>query len=455
MKINKIVTWLLIAVLIFGIFLIPCALFKLSFARFVLTQIPSLVVLGGFSLVLAFIISKNKKLGALLTVICLLVISSMVLFFRFMDNLDAEKVEWNAPTDRFTMDFMVGREGYIYLKASVNDTSGLFLFDTGCTTSHVNERLVTNKMNRLHQFTITDAHGVQQTKHLYKVNRFELGDVEIKQLHVYPSDSLTWTQAQGTFYRQDSVMGIIGNNIISRFVWDFDMINKRVILSRSKKYCKDLADSLSLPLFSNNGNKDIAVKINGVEKRLTFDFGAAHPLCISDTIPYLLATDKKGFTQISAGLLNHLDSTERKENNFDFAEVKFGAYTFKDIICSEKAHCNLLGIPFMWTFERVIVDYMNDKAYFINKNDDFGGFSLVNFNRKNIWYTAREIKFDAKPGGREVHYTKAGIKKRLVFYGNFTLFKNSEGLDSIFYQDSMSLANGQKKYGPSAFKFEE
>ena len=251
MNIKKIMAGLLQAILIFGIFLIPSAILILPFVKFFLSQVPYLIIMGALSLILAFTFSQNKKLGGLLFSVCLLFVSSIVIFINAMENQDAEKVEWNSPNDRFTIDFIVGNQGHIYLNASVNDTSGLFLFDTGCAITHVNERFVTDKKMKFRPYSIYDSKGIQQTKNLYKANRFELGDIEIKQLHVYPNDSLTWTDPKGTFYQQDSVIGIIGNNIISKFIWDFDLINKRVTISKTKKYCKDIPDSLSVPLFSN------------------------------------------------------------------------------------------------------------------------------------------------------------------------------------------------------------
>lgn len=376
MNTKKIIIRLLLAILIFGIFLIPSAIFNLSFARFILTNVPYLVIFGVFSLILSFTIGKNKKLGGLLILFFLSFISFIVIIIKIIDSQDAEKVEWNSPDDSFSIDFVVGNQGHIYLNATVNDTSGLFLFDTGAGISNVNEKFVVDRKMKLHPYTINDANGIQQTKNLFKVNSFELGAIDIKRLHVYPNDSLTWTVPKGIFYKQDSVIGVIGNNIISKFIWDFDLINKRVTISKSKKYCKDMPDSLSVKLFSNNGNKDIPVKINGVKKMLTFDFGAVSPLYLSDTIPYQLETNKKRGSQNTIGVLNHLDSTGRKESNFDFVDVELGAYKFNEIQCFENEHSDLLGIPFIWAFERVVIDYLNGKAYFITENDNEDDFSV-------------------------------------------------------------------------------
>lgn len=453
---KKIIDTLLWTVIIFGIFIIPTALFKLSFAKFLLSNVPYVVISGVISLILAFILGKNKKLGGWLIFSGLSFISFIVIGVKFIDDQHAEKVEWKASDDRFTIDFVVGNQGYIYLKASVNDTSGLFLFDTGTSMSIVNEKFVADKKMKLHPYTITDSKGIQQTKNLFKVNSFKLGEIEIKRLPVYPEDSLAWTVPKGNNYKQDSVFGIIGNNIISKFIWDFDLINKRVTVSKSKRYCKDLPDSLSVPLFSNKDNKDIRVKINGAEKMLTFDFGAATPLCLYGTIPNRLPDNKKSYSQSSSiGVLNHLDSTIRKDSNFDFADVELGAFKFSEIKCVENEHFDLLGIPFIWAYERVVVDYMNDQAFFITENDHSGKLGVKSFNRENIWSSAREIKLKGKPEGREVIFSNDSTKIRHVFYGSLTVFQNDSQLDSIAYQDSVLMPNGRIKHGPSTVKFKD
>lgn len=455
MNTKKTINTLLWTVLIFVLFLIPTAIFKLSFARFILSNVYYVVISGVISLILAFTVGKNKKLGGLLVIICLSFITSIVILVKMIDSQEAEKVEWNAPDDHFSVDFVVGNNGYIYFHASVNDTSGLFLFDTGCGLSLVNERFVADKKMKLHPHTATDSKGIRQTKNLYKVKSFELGSFEIKRLQVYPKDSLTWTVPKGIFYKQDSVLGIIGNNIISKFIWDFDLINKRVTISKSKRYCKDLPDSLSVPLFSNNGNKDILVKINGVEKMLTFDFGAASPLCLSDSIPSQLETNTNSFSQSSSiGAFNHLDSTTRKRSNFDFADIELGAFKFSQIKCIENVHSDLLGIPFIWAFERVVVDYRNDQVFFMTENSNSGNFGVTNYNRATIWPKTGEKKLKAKPEGLNIEYSNDSIKIKYVFYGDLTLYHNNSNVDSIFYQDSVLMPNGKLQYGPSNCKLE-
>lgn len=455
MDTKKIAYIILIAILIFGLFLIPSAIFSLSFTKFILSSVPYLLISGAISLLLGFTFSKNKTVAVFIFLMFLSCITIIVIFIKTPDSQKAEKAEWNSPYDSFSIDFVVGNHGHIYLNASVNDTSGLFLFDTGFGISVVNEKFMKDEKKKLHTYSITDVKGIQQTKNLYKVNSFKLGAIEIKRLQVYPKDSLTWIDPKGIFYQQDSVIGIIGNDIISKYIWDFDMINKRVIVSKSKKYCKDIPDSLSIKLIPNNGRKDIAVKINGVEKILMLDFGATSPLCISDSIPDLSYPDEKRFySQSSMGALNHLDSAERKNSRFTFGDVELGTYTFYEIQCFENENCNLLGIPFIWTFERVVIDNMNDKSYFFAENKDFGNFGVNRYSSKNLWTLTDINHFITKPGGMVFTMATDSMETRYVFYGRLTIYQQNSKLASIFYQDSLLLSNGQILYGPATLKIE-
>ena len=446
MNTKRLIERFLLAFLIFGIFLIPSAIFNLSFVRFLLTNVPYLVIIGAFSLIFSFTIRKNKKIGGFLIILCFSFISFIMIVINSIENQEKEKVKWNSPNDSFIIDFVVGSKGYIYLEASVNDTSGLFLFDTGAGISIVNEKFVVNKKRKLNSHTLTDSQGIQQTKDLFKVNNFVLGDIQIERLQVYPKDSITWTDTKGFFYNQDSIIGIIGNNIISKYIWDFDLINKKVKISKSKRYCRAIHDSLSVPLFWNNGNKDIPVKINGADRMLTFDFGASMPLSISDSIPYKLSSKRGTFSQSTIGAFNHLDSTARKESNIAFVDVELGTYKFNDIQCNENAHSDLLGLPFIWAFERVIVDYLNDRVYFLNENRAHG-FSVTTYNRENFLNSAKVIEMTTKPEGMVLILSNDSIETRHVFYGRLTLYKGSK-LDSIIFQDSVLMANGRIMYGP-------
>ncbi|HET6557878.1 MAG TPA: hypothetical protein VFG54_11230 [Prolixibacteraceae bacterium] len=389
-----------------------------------------------------------KKSTLIYLSVCLLIII-VSLAKKGSENKESEIVEWNSPDENITLGFFVGKSGHLYFEGRMNGTSGLFLFDTGAENSVLNEKYITDKDLKLDSLTIRDAKDLLQTRNLYKVPYLELGAFKIKDLIVYPADSLSWKDPKGAFYKQDSVIGVIGNNIISKFIWDFDMVNRRVTVSNSKAYCDTIPDSLAFELVSVEKHKEILVRINGKLKRFTLDFGSFNPISLSGPIPNKEEADKKNsFSQDTKSALNHLNPNQDKADNFHFADVKFGDYEFKEIKCMENNHISLLGIPFVWSFKRVVIDYTNNKAYFIGYDENASDFGVVKFNRESFIYWEGAKIFNSKPEGMKFIFKQDSIDISYTCYGKLTVYNNRDKMDSINVSDSIRFPDGKIKPGP-------
>lgn len=395
-----------------------------------------------------------KKSTLVYLSVCFLIIVVSLVIKRSL-NTEIETVEWNSPDENITLGFFVGKSGHLYLEGRMNGASGLFLFDTGAENSFLNEKYITEEDLKLDSLTIRDAKDLLQTRNLYKVPYLELGAIKINDLIVYPADSLSWKDPKGIFYKQDSVIGVIGNNIISKFTWDFDMVNRRVTVSNSKNYCDTIADSLAFDLVSVEKHKEILVRINGKLKRLSLDFGSFNPISLSGPIPNKEEADKKNsFSQDTKSALNHLNPNEDKADNFDFVDVKFGDYEFKEIKCSENDYSNLLGIPFVWSFKRVVIDYTNNKAYFIDYDENASNFGVVKYNRESFINWNGVKIFPGQPKGVIYIFEKDLIKLTYVCYGKLMVYNSNNQLDSINCSDSIRLPDGKMKMGPATIRVE-
>jgi hypothetical protein len=301
-----------------------------------------------------------------------------------------------------------------------------------------------------------DANSIKQTKNIYKVKSFELGAIGIQNLHVYPTDSISWTNPRGMYYKQDSILGIIGNNIISKFIWDFDLVKRQVTISNKKSYCNNLPDSVAIDLVSKDNHKDITVEINGKSKMLTLDFGCSSPIIISDSIPNRKITERNEiFSRYVTSLLNHLDSTGGESSNFDFANIKFDDQEFEQIQCFENAHSDLLGIPFVWAFERVVLDFNNNKSYFFTKNDSASDFGVNMYSHNSLMNAIGIVRMQSKPEGMPFIVENASGRIRYVIYGSLELYKNTNRLDSIYCADSLRLPDGRMQFGPFTIKVKQ
>jgi len=376
-------------------------------------------------------------------------------------NNKTDNVQWNSPNENMTLDFIVGKGGHLYLEGHINDTTGLFLFDTGCDMTTINEKYITGEDLKLQSQTIYDAKGIIQTKNLYRVRSFELGAIKIKNLNVYPADSLSWKHPKGCFYKQDSVVGVIGNNIISNFIWDFDMVNRRVTVSHSKLYCDSIPDSSAFELVPIRNHKEILVRINGKLKRFTLDFGSVNPISLCSSIPNKKkSVGKESYSAWGKSALNHLVPNGAIESKFDFVDIKLGAYEFKDIQCYENDSSALFGIPFVWSFKRVVIDYRNNNAYFISLNENDNDYGVMNFNKQFVYNNDGVTTYKSRPKGVTMEFdkstvkdsVKSSVKLKYVGYGKVMFYRKSSKLDSIFCSDSIRLPDGKMKHGPITVK---
>lgn len=460
MKYTKIVTQtLLISIIIFGILILPVVIFNISFTKFILTKISFVIPFVVLSLIFSFTLIKSRIAGIIVILSFVLFLSLISIVIKNSESEYEEEVLWSSNVDEFTTDFIVGKQGYLYFKAQINNVTGLFLFDTGCSLTSVNEKFITNGSMKRNRHTISDSNGMKQTKHSHIVNKFELGNIEIRNLKTYPLDSLTWTSSDGIFFEQDSVIGVLGNNIISKFIWDFDFLNQCVTISNNKNYCDTISDSLSINLVSKNNCKEIPVIINQTDKLLLLDFGCSSPIILSDSIPERKELNKKAATfsqKRGKGALSHLDSINNNQTiNGSFVDIKLGKFEYKKIRCANNNHSNLLGIPFIWSFERVVLDFSNNKTYFISENNEASKFSIKNHNWQSIINKGEIIELYSKPDGTLIKMENQSMEVRYMVFGHTKLYKNKGRLDSMFCQDSIHLPNGQTINGPITIKLNE
>jgi len=142
-------------------------------------------------------------------------------------------------------------------------------------------------------------------------------------------------------------------------------------------------------------------------------------------------------------------------------KVILGADTIESVICNERAKINLLGIPFFWTYEKVIADYPNEKVYFLNKKKESNSFDIGtntnnfvknSFLNKNGAFTIESSSYEKydillvsnyKTNNRDEDTIPALYK----IYGKSRWWgKSVNNLDSILSMDSVQLPNGKVIY---------
>ena len=87
---------------------------------------------------------KIKKTALIFLSFFLLFIIFFIVKIVIINN-GTEEVQWNSPNESFTLNYVVGKGGHLYLKAKMNGIAGLFLFDTGAEISLLNEKYITGE----------------------------------------------------------------------------------------------------------------------------------------------------------------------------------------------------------------------------------------------------------------------------------------------------------------------
>ncbi|MCW3787140.1 S41 family peptidase [Plebeiibacterium sediminum] len=352
----------------------------------------------------------------------LCVVACVIIVITYINNLTnyKETIQWRNNTNCFTIPFETDRNGRILINTTVNEHTGLFLFDTGANYTCVNEKYVTSEDLYVGNHVISDVDGVKSEDDFYKMKHLGLGAVEFLHCKVTATDSTTWKHPLGCFYLQDSILGIIGDNIISKFIWDFDLNNKRVTVSSENDYCNSLADTIAIPLERVKKSMYIPIEINNQVKKLMLDFGFAGSLQITDSILFEQKYFKnKEYYEPSFGYLTHLED-EIHAYNFDFVNVKLGNQHFEKIKCTENCQSNLAGISLVWSFERVVLDYLHQKVYFISRRKD-----------KSCPYTAETVSEQQYAFKKDVFTSKQFFEQTFNLVQKHSIKKNELNWDSI------------------------
>jgi len=468
-KILGIISGILISILLVGLQIFTFYLFSLIGIDY---SKPLVYTTSGIFIMISFLLlrlfRKKRFLSNTQFSLTILFTISFYILINISNNYNIHKASWESYQDYFNVNFVVGKEGHLYLKAKINNKNGLFLFDTGADISLVNEKLLPENYDEERFLTLTDSKGIKQKKRIVKLDSFRLGSIKIKNIKMYPADSSSWTDSKGTFFKNDSVIGVIGNNIIKNYVWDFNMVEKTVTISKSRKYCNNIPDSNAVDLISSDNSWYIPVLINDTQKKLTLDFGCSSPINISDTISLKRKFNIKGMTykQNSLSAFNHLNPNKKSESDINFVDVSFGTNKFRRIKCFEKTESDLFGIPFIWSFERVVLNFNHDKAYFISRSDSVGKFGVVNISN-NFRAFSLAMALNMNEGKAEVtlrndikmpikwitnkNDTLSGEYKmygNVIFYGSRKNPKvENYSIDSIVSLDSLILPDGINTYG--------
>jgi predicted aspartyl protease len=279
-------------------------------------------------------------------------------FKSLVQKYNNHEIEWKSKDKKTTIPIKFDDSGRILIKVKIeNKDIGYLLFDTGFAITNLSKELDNFSKDSGDSNQIMDGWGKIQNQNVRILNRLSIGDINIKSLK-YNSDHYN-------NFSKDSIIGILGVNVIKHFYWDIDMVNEKIIISSKKT--KDFVDSTyqAIKLLERFWTYEISIKVNNSNKYAMLDTGFNGILILKDSI---IDISKKYYYNTN-DIIEGKAVFSKKENRSTFASLKIGNYTIKDAMTvygNTESPRNFLGISLFHSFQRIILNFEQKKIILID-----------------------------------------------------------------------------------------
>ncbi len=333
--------------------------------------------------------------------------------------------------------------GRIFINTSINNKEGWLLFDTGSKSSYLADSLI----NFLRTYNTCISLGKQK---LFDIS-------EVKKM-------FSPSMLKG---HTNNCIGIIGNNIIEKYTWDFDLENKTVHIGRKltpKLNSQIPMDTLSIHY--EDGKIRSSILVNDSPITVNIESASYYPLVLKGNIP----NNKKPFFYEDKVNLNSLMLTKNGKtqefesyNLLDYTHVRVGNSYFNNIAtCYLYDKQSFIGNPIWHNYKRVIVYNNANKIIFIGKialgkDPSFSASkmsykSLIRWSKKildkrNIVNISSRNKLELK--FLQLNSKTDTVLKKITIYGDLKILKENKDKDNFYCKDS-ALING-KIFGKCKF----
>jgi hypothetical protein len=342
-----------------------------------------------------FLFKKKKAyfLSGIIISIFFIALNFLLNNFRHKHSnlFSSHSIVWNNNQHYTTIPFYSSESGHIYLKAKIGKETKYIGFDTGAELCGFNEIYNNSKITT--DISVTDSHSKTKNVIIQKLNKLSFKNIDFEKVDYISMNKDIWKNQCGIFFNQDSIAGVLGNNIINSFVWDFDMLNKTLKISE-KAELQNISKASIIHLFKR-GKKSwfIKIKVNGKRKNVTLDSGSDATLTIKDSIGLSENYNYEIGYSNSKGLFSFNDCYKKKDSSQNvtkthsrkrkiFADISISNNNFEDVVIEDISNLNLIGIPLFWEYERVVLDFLNGKMFLFNKNHSVHTKSISNKSNK-------------------------------------------------------------------------
>jgi len=379
-RLNQILQITLGFITVIFFILISIVVYSLSKKNIVDFFYPFLLYIGAFLSFTFVLFFRKRKIYFFSAILFIILTIGANAFSNYKNSLYTEhSTIWNNTEHSTIIPFYAQRNGHIFIKASIDNHIQYLNFDTGNDVIGLNEKYNNSEKNET--ITIKDSHNKTSELAINNLARLSIGDIDFKGLDYIALKKNIWDNENGIFYNKDSIAGILGNNIINSFVWDFD-IKKQTIKITDQKFSESLSKTHIVPLIKSGKGWKVKIKVNGKQEFVKLDSGSNKILSITDSLKTTRNSNHE-IKEESNGIFSFTetdnDGNKKKiMKRMIFADINISNLFFKDALIMSPSKSNLLGVPLFWEYDRIVLDFLDQKMYLFNKLNSTNAPSITN-----------------------------------------------------------------------------
>ncbi|SMO70539.1 gag-polyprotein putative aspartyl protease [Saccharicrinis carchari] len=262
----------------------------------------------------------------------------------------------NNKTD--TIPLIFNQEGTtIFTKCIINGKQYTFGFDTGADGTMINTNIPSHDLKKNSVFEDIDGNTFEAAEVL--IDNFMLSEIEFSNCHFLS-------------YPIRHYDGLLGGDILENLIWKIDFANKHIQITDSIERFKPKLPGI--PFRLKNKRPVITVQVNGIETDFIIDTGLSgfalinkDQSALKNKLHHLQKWDVLG-KNAGNNIFEKNDILYEKQVYYSIAGLEVANHAFEDeMIQINSNKDNVLGLDFLKRFNNVIIDYINQRIYFGEK----------------------------------------------------------------------------------------
>jgi predicted aspartyl protease len=334
---------------------------------------------------------------------------------------------------------------HVLLQASVGGESYNLTFDSGSPTTLVNSKVMSRRISYDTVF-FSDLLLRQHPSFRVSIDTLQLGKLKVINMDSYLQRNLNFD-------------GMLGDDIIRKFIWKFDLINRRMYVTDHIRNFQ--TTGISIPFYRKGEHIFITINIDNSDIELIVDTGYSGFITINkrnyDSLfpsPKTsvfwegVSTRQFGNPYASSEFPVRIDSTYYVSGDLNVAGITLKT----EIIELHHLPLNIIGMDFFKRFDHFILDYHSNMIHFgkvMDKSLDFLMASLLKMNTKGVVFVPSTSK-------AQIGRVTSWAKEKGLNYLDTILSIDGESIvnrDSAFYQNQSKIneETDYYEYRPSKF----